>query len=103
MYNENPFKSFSASKMSENQRFNVSVEYINLFGKTIRIQCKSRKAFNEARQFLSIFKSETAKLNSILCETITLIEAIVVSAISLFGYVFFKTVYEFFFQTPKSK
>jgi len=78
MYNENPFKSFSASKMSENQRFNVSVEYINLFGKTIRIQCKSRK-------------------------TITLIEAIVVSAISLFGYVFFKTVYEFFFQTPKSK
>lgn len=68
MYNENPFKSFSASKMSENQRFNVSVEYINLFGKTIRIQCKSRKAFNEARQFLSIFKSETAKLNSILCE-----------------------------------
>jgi hypothetical protein len=35
--------------------------------------------------------------------TITLIEAIVVSAISLFGYVFFKTVYEFFFQTPKSK
>jgi hypothetical protein len=35
--------------------------------------------------------------------TITILEAIVVSAISLFGYVFFKTVYEFYFQIPKSK
>jgi hypothetical protein len=35
--------------------------------------------------------------------TITLIEAIIVSAVSLFGYVFFKTAYEYFFQTPKSK
>lgn len=34
---------------------------------------------------------------------ITILEAIVVSAVSLFGYVFFKTVYEFYFQTPKSK
>ncbi len=35
--------------------------------------------------------------------TITLIEAIIVSAVSLFGYVFIKTAYEYFFQTPKSK
>jgi hypothetical protein len=35
--------------------------------------------------------------------TITLIEAIIVSAVSLFGYVFFKTAYEFYFKTPKSK
>ena len=35
--------------------------------------------------------------------TITLIEAIIVSAVSLFGYVFFNTVYEFYFKTPKSK
>jgi hypothetical protein len=34
---------------------------------------------------------------------ITILEALVVSAVSLFGYVFFKTVYEYFFQTPKSK
>lgn len=34
---------------------------------------------------------------------ITLLEAIIVSAVSLFGYVFFKTVYEYFFTTPKSK
>lgn len=68
MYNENPFRQFSASKMSENPRFNVSVEYTNLFGKTIRIQCKTRKAFNEARAFLSIFKTESAKINRILAE-----------------------------------
>jgi len=35
--------------------------------------------------------------------TITIFEAIVVSAVSLFVYVFIKTAYEFFFQTPKSK
>jgi len=35
--------------------------------------------------------------------TITLIEAIIVSAVSLFGYVFIKTAYEFYFKTPKSK
>jgi hypothetical protein len=34
---------------------------------------------------------------------ITLLEAIIVSAVSLFGYVFFKTAYEFYFKTPKSK
>jgi len=34
---ENPFKSFSASKMSNNPRFNVSVEYTDFMGKTHRI------------------------------------------------------------------
>ncbi len=68
MYNENPFKSFSASKMSENPRFNVSVEYVDFLGNTHRIQCKTRKAFNEARQFLSIFKAEATKINRILSE-----------------------------------
>ncbi len=68
MYNENPFKSFSASKMSENQRFNVSVEYTDLLGNQHRIVCKTRKAFAEARQFLSIFKAESVKINRILAE-----------------------------------
>ena len=68
MYNENPFKNFSASKMSENPRFNVSVEYTDWMGNVHRIQCKTRKAFNEAREFLSLFKSETTKINSILGE-----------------------------------
>jgi len=65
---ENPFKSFSASKMSENPRFNVSVEYTDLLGNTHRIVCKTKKAFAEARQFLSIFKAERTKLEKILAE-----------------------------------
>ena len=68
MYNENPFRNFSASKMSENPRFNVSVEYTDFLGNVHRIQCKTRKALNEARTFLSMFKSESAKINSILRE-----------------------------------
>jgi hypothetical protein len=64
----NPFKNFSASKMSENNRFSVSVQYTDILGNTHRIECKSRKALNEAREFLSIFKAEAAKLNQILRE-----------------------------------
>ncbi len=64
----NPFRQFSASKMSYNPRFNVSVEYVDFMGKTHRIECKTRKAFNEAREFLSIFKAESVKINRILCE-----------------------------------
>ncbi len=64
----NPFKNFSASKMSYNPRFNVSVEYVDFMGKTHRIECKTRKALNEARQFLSIFKTESVKINQILRE-----------------------------------
>ena len=65
---ENPYKQFSASKMSNNPRFNVSVEYTDLFGKTHRIQCKTRKSMLEAQSFLKIFKAETAKINRILAE-----------------------------------
>jgi len=68
MNNNNPFKSFSASKMSENPRFNVSVEYTDFMGNTHRIVCKTRKAFNDAREFLSLFKSESAVTNRILGE-----------------------------------
>jgi hypothetical protein len=68
MNTQNPFKSFSASKMSENPRFNVSVEYTDFMGNTHRIECKTRTAFNSAREFLSMFKSETTKINAILRE-----------------------------------
>ncbi len=34
---------------------------------------------------------------------ITIFEALIVSAVSIFGYVFIKTAYEFYFKTPKSK
>ena len=68
MNTENTFKNFSASKMSYNPRFSVSVEYTDFMGTTHRIECKSRKALNEARTFLSIFKAESVKLNEILRE-----------------------------------
>ena len=68
MYNENPFKNFSASKMSNNPRFNVLVEYTDFMGNTHRIECKTRKALNSARDFLSIFKAETTAINKILSE-----------------------------------
>jgi hypothetical protein len=32
---------------------------------------------------------------------ITIFEALIVSAVSIFGYVFFKTVYEFYFKSSK--
>ncbi len=68
MYNENPFKNFSASKMSNNPRFNVLVEYTDFMGNTHRIECKTRKALNSAREFLSIFKAESTAINKILGE-----------------------------------
>ena len=64
----NPFKNFSASKMSNNPRFNVSVEYTDFMGRIHRIQCKTRKKLVEANQFLKMFKSESVKINSILRE-----------------------------------
>jgi len=54
--------------MSDNPRFNVSVEYTDFMGNTHRIQCKTRKALNSAREFLSIFKAETTAINKILSE-----------------------------------
>ena len=64
----NPFRQFSASKMSSNPRFNVSVEYTDCFGKTHRIQCTNRKQMLEAQSFLKIFKAEVALIKSILAE-----------------------------------
>lgn len=65
---ENPFKQFSASKMSNNPRFNVSVEYTDILGNKHRIVCKTRKAMLEAQSFLKIFKAESVKINRILAE-----------------------------------
>ena len=68
MYNDNPFKTFSASKMSNNPRFNVSVEYTDFMGNKHRIVCKTRKAMAEAQSFLKLFKTESARISSILGE-----------------------------------
>ncbi len=68
MYNENPFKNFSASKMSNNPKFEVVVTYKDFLGKTHNIVCKTRKKLAEANQFLKLFKTETVKINQILSE-----------------------------------
>ncbi len=68
MYNENPFKSFSASKMSNNPKFEVVVTYKDFLGKTHNIVCKTRKKLAEANQFLKMFKTESVKINQILSE-----------------------------------
>ena len=64
----NAFRQFSASKMNENTRFNVSVEYTDFMGNTHRIVCKTRKSMLEAQAFLKIFKAESVKINRILAE-----------------------------------
>jgi (p)ppGpp synthase/HD superfamily hydrolase len=65
---ENPTVNFSASKMSYNPRFSVSVEYVDWMGKKHRIECKTRKAMAEAQAFLKLFKAESARIKSILSE-----------------------------------
>ncbi len=65
---ENPYKQFSASKMSNNPRFNVTVEYTDFLGNVHRIVCKTRKSMLEAQAFLKIFKAEATKINRILAE-----------------------------------
>ena len=64
----NPFKNFSASKMSNNPRFEVVVSFTDFLGKEHRIVCKNRKKLAEANQFLKMFKTESVKINSILGE-----------------------------------
>ena len=64
----NPFKNFSASKMSNNPRFEVVVSFTDFMGKSHNIVCKTRKKLVEANQFLKMFKSESVKINSILGE-----------------------------------
>jgi hypothetical protein len=64
----NPFKNFSASKMSNNPRFEVVVSFTDFLGKSHRIVCNSRRKLVEANDFLKMFKSESVKINQILSE-----------------------------------
>ena len=65
---DNPTLNFAASKMSNNVRFNVTVQYTDFMGKTHQIVCKSRKQLSEASKFLAIFKSEAKTINQVLSE-----------------------------------
>ena len=64
----NPFKNFSASKMSNNPRFEVVVSFTDFMGKSHNIVCKTRKKLVEANQFLKMFKTESVAIGKILGE-----------------------------------
>jgi len=68
MHQENPILNFAASKMNNNVRFNVTVQYIDVSGYSHSIVCKSRKALKNASEFLSIFKHESKTVKQILQE-----------------------------------
>ena len=65
---ENPYKNFSASKMSSAVKPMTIVEYKDLMGRTHQIKCANRTQMKEAQAYLSIFKKEAAKVKEILSE-----------------------------------
>jgi hypothetical protein len=64
----NPYVSFAASKMSNNPKFSVTVEFTDFLGKVHRIVCNNRKKLAEANEFLKMFKAESLKISKILNE-----------------------------------
>ena len=62
------YVNFSASKLSNNPKFEVVVSFTDFLGKTHNIVCRNRKKLAEANQFLKMFKTESVKINSILSE-----------------------------------
>jgi hypothetical protein len=65
---ENPYKVFSATKLSNSVKPLTIVEYKDFFGKKYVIKCANKTKMKEAMAFLSIFKQEMATLKSILSE-----------------------------------
>jgi hypothetical protein len=65
---ENPYKVFSASKMSLGKKTMCVVEFTDLFGKKHIIKCSNRKQMLDAQSFLGMFKSESLKVKNILAE-----------------------------------
>jgi hypothetical protein len=65
---ENPFKNFSASKMSNSVKPLSVVEFTDIFGKKHIIKCANKTKIKEAMIFLSMFKEETTTLKNILSE-----------------------------------
>jgi hypothetical protein len=68
-YNMNTiYNNFAASKMSNNPKFSVMVEFTDFMGKQHRIVCNNRKKLAEANEFLKMFKTESVKIAQILNE-----------------------------------
>ena len=64
----NPYVNFAASKMSNNPKFSVMVEFTDFMGNQHRIVCNNRRKLAEANEFLNMFKTESTKINKILGE-----------------------------------
>ena len=62
------YNNFAASKMSNNPKFSVMVEFTDFMGNQHRIVCNNRKKLAEANEFLKMFKTESTKINKILGE-----------------------------------
>jgi len=62
------YNNFAASKMSNNTKFSVTVEFTDFLGKVHRIVCSNRRKLAEANEFLKMFKTESTKINKILGE-----------------------------------
>lgn len=65
---ENPFRNFSATKLSNSVKPMTVVEFTDILGKKHVIKCANKTKMKEAMAFLSIFKSEMATLKGILSE-----------------------------------
>ena len=66
--NNTIYNNFAASKMSNNPKFSVTVEFTDFLGKQHRIVCNSRPKLKEANDFLKMFKTESVKIAQILNE-----------------------------------
>ena len=65
---ENPYVHFAASKVKRGSKTACVVEFTDLMNRKHIIVCNNRPQMVEAQKFLSIFKSESAKVKSILAE-----------------------------------
>lgn len=65
---ENPFRQFSASKMSSAVKPMTVVEYKDMTGKIHRIPVRNKTQMREAQMYLSIFKAEERTMKQILSE-----------------------------------
>lgn len=65
---ENPFRNFSATKLSNSVKPMTVVEFTDILGKKHVIKCANKTKMKEAMAFLSILKQDTATLKGILSE-----------------------------------
>jgi hypothetical protein len=65
---ENPFRNFSATKLSNSVKPMTVVQFTDILGKKHIIKCANKTKMKEAMAFLSILKQDTATLKQIISE-----------------------------------